>query len=42
MEQLVLRQFTLKCQDPDDNYVAGEQDLELPFADVTGFFRCAV
>lgn len=33
MEQLVLRQFTLKCQDPDSNCVAGEQDLEVPFVE---------
>lgn len=31
----VLGQFTLKCQDPDSNCVAGGQDLEVPFADVT-------
>jgi len=37
MEQLVLRQFILKHQDPDGNYVAGEKDLKVPFADVTGF-----
>lgn len=41
MEQLVLGLFTLKCQDPDGNCVAGEQDLEVPFADVTGFL-CSV
>lgn len=31
----VLEQFTLKCEDPDSDCVAGGQDLEAPFADVT-------
>lgn len=33
----VLGQFTLKCLDPGSNCVAGGQDLEVPFADVTSF-----
>ena len=38
-EQLVLRLFTLKHQDPDSNCVGGEQDLEVSFAGVTGFLH---
>ena len=39
VQRLLATQFTLNRRDPHGNCVAGEQDLDVPVADVSGFLR---